>query len=353
MESDALTSAPLLRRVLLAILLGILGLLCLLVLRPFLATIAWAAILAYASWPLYRRLRSALRTFNSTAALIMTLLVTCAVVVPLVWLLVLVRGELVGAYRQFVDFLSQGPHVLPTAVRDIPWIGEKLQDGLDQYTADPAALEREVIGWLQSSAGAVTAMLGDVGRNIVKLLLTMATLFFFYRDGDTIVRQSHQIVRRFFGDRLDRYVGTAGTMTRAVLYGLLVTAFAQGLIAGIGYRIAGLQAPVLLGALTGVLSAVPLIGTAAVWVPLGVRWLVTGPIWKGIFLLAWGALLVHPTDNILRPVLISNVTRVPFLLVMFGAIGGLAAFGLVGLFVGPVLLGVAMAIWREWALPGG
>ncbi len=349
MDSDTLTSPLTQRRILLSLLLGSLGLLCLLVLKQFLAPIAWAGILAYASWPLYRRLHGLLRTHNATTAFLMTLLVTCAVIGPVLWLVVLVRDELLDAYRQLADYLSQGPHALPTIIREIPWVGEKLQIRLDQYTTDPTALAREVSQWLQNSGERMTAMLGDIGRNLTKLLLTMVTLFFFYRDGDSIVLQSHQIVRRFFGDRLDRYVAAAGAMTRAVLFGFIVTAFAQGVIAGIGYRIVGLEAPVLLAALTGVLSAVPLVGTAAVWVPTGLWLLATGPLWKGLVLLVWGFLLVHPTDNFLRPLLISNATRVPFLLVMFGAIGGLTSFGLVGVFVGPVLLGIAMMIWREWA----
>ena len=341
--------APLVRRILLELLLGLLGLLCLLVLKPFFAPIVWAAILAYATWPAYRQLRKALREFNGTAAALMTVLVIGSVVLPLVWLLVLVRAELADAYRQVAGFLSQRPHALPPMVRDIPWLGAKLQEGIDQYTTDPAALARDVTGWLRSSAALFAAMLGDVGRNVGKILLTLVTLFFFYRDGDAIVQQTHSIVKRFFGDRLDRYADTAGTMTRAMLYGFLITAFAQGLIAGIGYWIVGLEAPVVLGTLTGALSALPVLGTALVWAPIGVKLLVTGPIWKGIVLLAWGAVLVHPTDNLLRPLLISNATRVPFMLVMLGAIGGLAAFGLVGVFVGPVLLGIAIAIWRELA----
>jgi predicted PurR-regulated permease PerM len=112
----------------------------------------------------------------------------------------------------------------------------------------------------------------------------------------------------------------------------------------------GLEGPVLLGVLTGVLSAIPAIGTGIVWAPLGVWLLINGSAWKGVLLLLWGSLLVHPIDNVLRPLLISNATRVPFLLVLFGAIGGLTTFGLVGIFVGPVLLGIAMAVWREWAI---
>ena len=196
---------------------------------------------------------------------------------------------------------------------------------------------------------ALASVLGDIGRNFLKILSAILTLFFLYRDGDAIAHQSRIVARQFFGDRLDPYARATGMMTRAVLYGLLTTAFAQGLMAGIGYRVVGLDGPVLLGVLTGVLSAIPAIGTGIVWAPLGVWLLVNGSVGKGVLLLVWGFVLVHPIDNVLRPLLISNVTRVPFLLVLFGAIGGLATFGLVGIFVGPVLLGIAMALWREWA----
>jgi len=337
--------------VLLGALLGLLGLLCLVVLKPFLAAIVWAAILAYTSWPLYHLVRILLRRFDAAAALVMTVLVACSVVLPTLWLLVLLQDDLVAAYGSLAAFIARGPHVLPPSIRGVPWLGELAQAALDRYSADPSAFGREVTGWIQRWAGALTVVLGDVGRILAKLLLTLVTLFFFYRDGDTIIGQAKLVARRAFGNRLDGYILTAGAMTRAVLYGLLITAIAQGILSGIGYWLVGLKAPVLLGAVTGVLSTVPLVGTAIVWVPIGVWLLLTGETWKGIALLLWGALLVHPTDNILRPLLISNVAHVPFLLVMFGAIGGVAAFGLVGVFVGPALLGVAMAVWREWAAP--
>jgi predicted PurR-regulated permease PerM len=157
------------------------------------------------------------------------------------------------------------------------------------------------------------------------------------------------LVTRFFGDRLDSYLATAGAMTRAVMYGFLATAFAQGLIAGIGYAILGIHGAVLLGALTGALSVVPVLGTAIVWGSVSVYLFVTGHLVKGIIMIAWGVLLVHPTDNVLRPLLISNATHVPFIIVMFGVIGGVAAVGLVGIFVGPVILAIGLAVWRKWS----
>ena len=164
-----------------------------------------------------------------------------------------------------------------------------------------------------------------------------------------LVRHSKQIAGRFAGERLDPYLTAAGAMTRAVLYEFVVTVLAQGLIAGIGYSLIGLEAPALLGALTGVFSVFPLFGTTIVWGPLSVWLLLTGHMWRGVISLVWGTALIHPTDNVLRPLLISNAAQVPFLLVMLRALGGLAAYGLVGVFIGTVLLGVAVAIWREWA----
>jgi len=337
------------RRVLLEGLLILLGVLCLLIISPFLTPILWAAILAYASWPLYRRLLRLMHGLNTLAALLMTLILGCAVVLPVLWILVRVQRELIGAYRLLTDYLSQGTHPLPGFLRNIPWLGQKMQESLDRYAADPTALARELSSWMLSWASRLGGLLSGVGGIVIKLTLTLLTLFFFYKDGDAIVSQSGQVIKGFFDDRLDVYVVTAGKMTRAVVYGLLITAITQGLIAGVGYWVVGLTAPVLLGALTAVLSVVPLVGTAIVWMPAAIWLLSSGQVLKGVVLLAWGLLLVYPADGVLRPILISSTTRMPFLLVMFGALGGLDAFGLVGLFIGPVLLAIAMAIWREWS----
>jgi predicted PurR-regulated permease PerM len=345
-ESSAVTAR--LRRTLTALLLGMLAAACVLILRPFFSPIIWATILAYASWPVYRRLRALLYGSNTSAALLMTVLITCAVVAPVIWLLFLVQAELLGAYRALSAYLMQGPGALPPRIRDIPWLGNLLEEQLIRYSSDPTELARQAASWIQRLAIDLASVLGNIGRNLVKVFLTVLTIFFLYRDGETVTHQVRHVAGIFFGDRLNRYAAIAGLMTRAVLYGVLATAFAQGLVAGIGYRLIGLQGSALLGALTGVASAVPAIGTALVWLPVSVWLLATGSIWKGLLLAAWGTLLVHPIDNVLRPLLISNATRAPLLLVMYGVIGGLGAFGFVGIFIGPVLLGIAMTIWREW-----
>ena len=337
------------RHLLLGVLVILVGVACLVVLTPFVAAVIWAAILAYASWPLYRRLRKPFGRFKTVAASLMTLLLTGVVVLPVLWMLVLVGEELVVAYQRIAELLGNAPYTLPGFIQRLPWLGEFLQQQIDRYSGEPGALMSQAGVWIKSWSSELTALAGGTGRNLAKLLVAMVTVFFLYRDGEIIVLQARRVVQRFFDDRLDPYIATIAAMTRSVVYGLVVTAFAQGLIAGIGYAIVGISAAILLGALTGILSVVPMVGTGAVWGSLSVYLALTGHVWKAVILALWGLLLVHPTDNILRPLLISNATRVPFLLVMFGVLGGLTAFGLVGALVGPIVLAVGLATWREWA----
>lgn len=321
---------------------------CVAIILPFLTLITWAAILAYSSWPLYRVVRRPFGRFQNVAAFVMTVLLTCAVILPALWLSLLVSRELIAAYRSLPAYFAETPMILPKYIQNVPWIGEQAQRGVDLLSGEPAVLSKQIASWLQSWSSELTGLLGGVGRGIGKLLLVMITVFFFYQDGEAIGSQSRFFVSSVLGDQLDPYFRTAGEMTRAVLYGFLATAVAQGIIAGIGYEILGVRDSVLLGAITGMLSVVPILGTALVWGPLGAFFLISGNIWKGIILLLWGILIVHPTDNILRPLLISNATHVPFIVVLFGVISGVAAWGSVGVFVGPVILAVGLAMWHKY-----
>jgi predicted PurR-regulated permease PerM len=349
MQSESDPAGVPARRTILYVLLGLLSIACLAILKPVLAPLIWAAILAYVTWPVFRRLGAKLGRWRTTAALLMTIVVCCALIVPLILLLVLVQSELLVAYRLFTTALAGGANNLPVAVRNIPWLGERLQEVLSHYAAAPSDLGRELLDWLRRWERNGSGVLGTISHTLLGFTLTALTLFFFYRDGELLILQSRRVLLRFIGNRLDPYLRAAGVMTRAVIYGFLVTAFAQGLMAGIGYQLVGLKAPALLGALTGVLSVMPMFGTALVWAPAGIWLLLTDHVWQGLALLAWGIIFVHPIDNLLRPLLISTATHVPFLLIMFGALGGMAAFGLIGAIVGPVLLGIALTIWREWA----
>lgn len=335
------------RRVVLGLLFaGLLGL-SWSVLHFFLVPVAWAAIMAYATWPLYLRLRRALGGRATLSAAAMSLLLTAAFVLPLLALMALLRTELTAGYAAVMAFLARGPHVLPDFLANIPWLGEWLQQLLDDLTRSPAAMREQVGAWIDERAGELLELLGGVGRNAVKLGLALVTVLFMYRDGEAFLAQVRHVLHRFVGPRSEDYVEAVGSTTQAVVYGLVLTALAQGTLAGLGYWAAGVKSPALMAVLTALIALIPF-GTPFVWGSIGVWLLLTGHTTAGVGLLLWGMLVVSWIDNLIRPLVISSASRIPFLLVMFGVLGGVTAFGLIGLFVGPVILAVGMALWREW-----
>jgi predicted PurR-regulated permease PerM len=316
-------------------------------LRWFIVPVVWALILAYATWPMYARLRRAMRGAATSSALLMTLLLTAAFVVPLLGLIGLLQNEFVLAYQAVSMYLNDGQQRLPGIIKTIPWVGERLQQVFDRIAGDPEALRTEALQLAQRWFGEVAELVGGVGRNAAKMGLAVLTVLFVYRDGESLLNQVRRVLRRFVGVRAEGYLVAIGSTTTAVLYGLVLTALAQGALAGLGYWVAGIHAPALLGAFTALIALIPF-GAPVVWGSLGVWLLMTGETLAGIGLLLWGALVVSWVDNLIRPLVISSAAQIPFLLVLFGVLGGIGAFGLVGMFVGPVIVAVLMAVWREW-----
>jgi len=341
-----LPTAPWFRRLLVAALILGIVLLTFSVLRPFVVPLIWGAILSYVSWPLQQRIVRAVRGRNGLAALLTTILVTLAIVVPLAWLVLMVRVEAVNGYAKVQTFLASKPS-LPPALHDLPWIGAWAQNMLEQLSADPTAIREQLVMTLEQSSIEVSKLIGGVGRNVAKLFFAVLSMFFLLRDGPRLVREARAILEGILGPRVHDYLDAIGSTTQAVVYALILGAIAQGTVAGIGYFFAGVEAPVLMGAITVLIALIPF-GAPLVWGSLALWMLINGHLGHGIFLMIWGLLIVSWVDNLVRPMVISNATRMPFLLVVFGVLGGVLAFGLVGLFIGPVLLAVSLAIWREW-----
>ncbi len=317
------------------------------VLNEFLLSLVWAFILAFVSWPLYKWLDKRLNNNKLASASIMSLFVSTIIFLLIYWLAVLLQDELKSAYYSFIPALSRGEYRLPKEVLNIPGIGHSLQEWLDRFQMDKSGLALQAIGWLKQWLGNFASFLGNLGHYALKLGVVLVTLFFCYRDGEEAIDQLHRGILQFLGKHQDIYLQAAGHTTRAVVYGLVLAALAQGLLAGIGYYVAGVQAPVLFGAITALLALVPM-GATLVWVPIGIALIVSGQFWAGAGLLLWGVTAVSTVDNVIRPLVISGASKVPFLIVMFGVLGGLSAFGAIGIFLGPVILAVMLAVWQAW-----
>ena len=323
------------------------------VLRPFLVPLAWAAILAYATWPLLLRMRRALGGRPGAAAALMTLAMILVVVIPSVLVSLALAAELQRTWGAFRAWLARGPAGLVEAARAIPLVGPDLAARIGELIADPAALQQWVLARAGGWVGAVTSAAGDAGRYAIEGALTVFALFFVYRDGGDLGADGARVIGRLGGPRMAAMLGPLGQTVRAVMYGTLFTALAQGLLVMLGCWVAGLRAPVLLGAVTVILALTPLGAplvyvSASAWLALG-----AGRVLAGVLFLLWGLLIVSTADNVIRTWFLAGAVRVPFLLGLFGVLGGILAFGSIGLFIGPVAIALLLTLWRQWTAEDG
>jgi len=316
------------------------------VLSPFLAALAWAGILAYVTWPLHQRLSRRLPGRDNLAALLMTLGVAATLLLPLVWVMFTLVSDVAVASATIKQLATQGLPPLPAGVRAWPG-GEWIATQYQSVQADPAWVRAQIDALGLTDTNLLKAVAGGIGRNVAKFGLAVFALFFLYRHGDNVLAQFRGVATRWLGEAARGYIQAVGITVRAVVFGIVLTALAQGVLAGLGYWVAGIAAPVLWGVITALVSLIPFLGPV-VWIGLSLGLLAHGETQAALGLFLWGALVVSWVDNLIRPLVISGSTRIPFLLVFLGVLGGLNAFGLIGLFLGPVLLAVSVAIWREW-----
>ena len=321
---------------------------CFLVLQPFLTAIVWAVILCTTLWPLFLHLNRWLRGRTGPAALILVLLIMLTLLTPFV----IVGSTIAENADRVSDFVrsavENGPPEPPTWVAELPLIGTPVAETWSTFAHDTAKLLDAARQYIEPVRKVLIASGATVLSGILQLALSIFIAYFFFRDGDAVIGRAHAAIDRIAGDRGHRLAQIATLTVRGVVIGILGTALAQGVLMAIGLWIAGIKAAPLLGLVTFFLSPVP-IGPPLVWLPAGLVLMNQGATGWGIFVLLWGFLIVSSVDNVLKPILISRGSDLPFALVLIGVLGGAVAFGFIGVFLGPVLLAVGYALLKEWA----
>jgi predicted PurR-regulated permease PerM len=315
--------------------------------EPFLAPIYWAFLLAFMLFPMNRTVRGLLRGRRALAAALMTVGVTLGIAVPAALIAVAFAKQAMELGHR-VSVLGERYQISgPVDLLRLPVLGGAIEFLQRRFGVE----DTQMRDWLvQGSQDAVQFLLAR-GRDVLvgafgligMLSVTLFVLFFFFRDGDALASRLVGVIP-FDGRRKEKLERHLEEVTRAVVFGTVVTALVQGILLGVGFWITGVPSPVVFGAIAAVASFVPLVGTALVWVPAVVYLWTQGVVWKTLFLAIWSILIVGTSDNLLRPLLVSGKSQVGTLTVFFGALGGLAAFGFVGLFLGPVILALVLAL---------
>jgi predicted PurR-regulated permease PerM len=321
---------------------------CYLVLQPFLTALIWALVLCCTTWPAFMALQRVMRGNVTLAALVLTLAIALVALAPFV----IVGISLAENANQLLEhgkrLIDQGPPDPPAWVADIPLVGESAQAYWASIAHDSASLFADLKQYIEPLRASAIASGAAIAHALLQLTLSIFIAFFFYRDGDALSRRLIASVERVAADRGRRLVGVAVATTRGVVYGILGTAIVQGVLAGIGFWLAGVPAAPLLGLVTFFLSPVP-IGPPLVWGPAAL-WLFTQDhVGWGVFMLVWGTAVVSSIDNVIKPLIISHGSNLPFALVLLGVLGGVIAFGFIGVFLGPTLLAIGFALVQEWS----
>ena len=373
------------------------------ILKPFMTAIMWSVILGFSLWPAQRLLSRWFGGRKTLAAIVVAITVSLLLVGPIVLLgvgLAEDASSLGKATKKWVESASEKP---PEWTKKIPLFGDEIEGywtefsltrkgwleridkgmqemppkakvvGPDGEVIDDAVLPTHPLGNLSSDDlspsgsllddGKIFELLGRffawartwlvgatvaVGMGVFQIALSIVLTFFILRDGQELGARVAVAASRIAGARGQRLIAVAGNTVRGVVYGIIGTAVAQGILAGLGFGLAGVPAAALLGVLTFFLSAVP-IGPPMVWVPATVWLFSEGKTGWAVFMLVWGIFVVSGIDNIIKPYLISHGSKIPFVIVFMGVIGGALAFGLVGVFLGPTLLAVTYRVIEEWS----
>ena len=316
----------------------------------FLVPVLAALIIGFASWPIYGRLVRYCGGNTMWAATSAISVILFVLVVPLSLALYYAVSEAV-IFVEWLLVANRDGVTAPAWVVELPLVGDQLGAYWNAYLAAPQALGK----WVQAFSGqhigdiyriAITTT-GDLVSIMLTVLFMLITLFFTYKDGSKLAGQLDLAGERVLPDRWQHFSRVVPATISSTVTGMGLIAIGEGVVLGIAYWIVGFPSPVLAGVITGVMAMVP--GGAPLCFSLVSIYLVgSGDIFAGIGLFLWGSIELFIVDKTLRPRLVGGPVKLPFLPTFFGLIGGVKTMGVVGLFVGPVLMALLVAIWREW-----
>ena len=318
------------------------------ILASYLVTLAWAAILTILFYPLFKWFNKVFKRRRGGAAITMTIIVIVVIIIPSAFILNLIAKEVVDIYNYSEAFVREGKHIAffegLKKVSLFQRIWEVLDRNFDMSQVNLNTLLLDNLRKLSIYiAGQASKFIRSLSTGIFKFFLMTVALFFLFKDGERLMEKIKALIP-FSTTERENILKRIVDMIHATIYGGVIVALVQGGLGALGFLILGLPTPVFWGTLMAFLSFVPIVGTSLVWLPAAVILFVQGTYLKALILLAWGAIVVSLSDNLLRPILIGGRTQVHTLLLFFGILGGLKVFGFLGLIAGPLVITICLAM---------
>ena len=331
----------------LMLLVGLVSLAFVAILLPFYGTLLWASIIALLFTPLYRRLLPRCRQRRTAAALLTLLAVLVMVVLPLALLTAALAAEAAGMYQRIQSGEWRPALYFHGLFDALPAWATRLLDRVGLVDFD--TLQRKLVAALAEGSQFIATQALGIGQNtfefVASLFITLYLSFFLIRDGSQIVRSLRHAIP-LAPEHTRDLLGKFGAVIRATVKGNLLVAAIQGALGGLALWFLGVGGALLWAVLMAFLSLLPAIGAGLVWLPVAVWLLMTGALWQGLALVAWGVLVIGLVDNLLRPALVGKDSGLPDYLVMISTLGGMAVFGINGFVLGPLITAMFIAVWH-------
>ena len=319
---------------------------CWVVLRPFLSPILWAAVLCSATWPLHEFLMRRLGQRRTLVAALMTLILALAILAPFLIAAFTFTGTIQTAIKWVETQSATGVPPPPAWVDRIPWAGKYLHERWLHLAQDIRPAVDSLLPWLETGGLWLLDRGLDIAKGVFQLTLSVLIAFFFYRDGAGVVRRVREGLHQISGNIGERLIGVAELTTRGVVYGVFGSALIQAFLAGVGFFLLSVPSPLMLGLVTFLADFLPF-GATPVWVGVTLWLFLTGQSNAGIIMLLYGLLIINGVEHVVRPLITSRGSRLSFITMFIGILGGLSAFGFTGIFLGPTLLAVGYALLNE------
>jgi predicted PurR-regulated permease PerM len=324
-----------------AIILG-----CGLVLRPFALAILWAAILCFVTWPLRELLLKWFHGKRNLTALLMTFMLLLVLFIPFL-VVGLTLTDNIRTGLQWLDTHKDTALLPPPAwVEKIPFAGAKISEYWSNMAQNAEPVLTRLKPWFQETGMWLLRHSIDFAQGVFTLAMSVLISFFLYRDGEGIIASLRKAFQRISGDYAQHLMEVVQTTVRSIVYGTIGTALAQGVLAGIGFVLAGVPSPMLLATFTFILGFIPF-GPPVIWIIASVWLFAEGHTGWGVFMVLYGIFGISGVDNIIKPYIISRGSKLSFIVTFIGVLGGIAAFGFIGVFIGPTLLAIGYSLTHE------
>lgn len=319
------------------------------IVHRFVPSIVWAAIIASTTYPLYWRWKKIFGKYSNFCAFSFSLLLSLLIILPISWLISLLLSEM-QLFFNYTQLLNKEGGNAPDFIQSIPIIGQELVGFWNDNLGKPGNV-KELLSNLNHFMAPYSYYLKQVGVNIIhrsfQLGFTLLTLFFFYRDGEKIYDQVNRIGAYCLDARWFRYVEHLPVALRGTVNGTILVGLGVGICMGICYAILGFPTPTLTGFITAFAAMIPFV-VPLVFLAVAIIFFISGKLIFALIVIVWGTIVMFIADHFIKPALIGGAIRLPFLAVLFGILGGLETLGILGLFIGPMVMVLFVTLCQEF-----